>query len=96
MLLGCGRENIHGALEGVGDGGKVHLDGSFGETSPSHSPEAVTSFPCSEDFFDPAQHTMDRLVPLVKPCLSFFFGARPNAGGDDSGNAAFGQYSIAK
>ena len=31
------------ALQVVGDGGEMDLDGGFGETSPSHSAHAITS-----------------------------------------------------
>lgn len=57
--MGC--ENVQGALEVVGDGGEVDLDGGFGETSPSHSAQAVAALPRSEDFLDPAAHAMDLL-----------------------------------
>lgn len=65
-------------------------------TSPSHSPEAVASPPCSKDLFDPATHAVDRLIPLVEPRIRFLIAARPNAGGDNAGTAAFCQHGITK
>lgn len=93
---GWNGENIHSAFEIAGDGGQVDLDGDFGETSPSHSSEAIASLPCSEGLLDPAPDAMDRLIPLVEPCLSFLFGARPNASGYNAGNAALCPHGIAK
>lgn len=57
---------------------------------------AVAALPRPEDLLDPAPHTMDRLIPLVEPCLGLLFGARPNACGDGKGNAALGSHGIAK
>lgn len=51
---------------GISDGGEVNLGSGFGETSPSHSAEAVASLPCSEDLIDPPPHAMDWLVPLAE------------------------------
>lgn len=65
LCLGC--EDIHGALEIVGNGGEVDLNGGFGETSPSHSAQAVRALPCPENLLDPAAHPMDGLVPFMEP-----------------------------
>ena len=67
-----GRENVHGALEVVGDGGEVDLDGGFGEASPSHSAQPVTTLPCSEDLLDPAPHAGgdDPRYAALKPVFS--------------------------
>jgi hypothetical protein len=54
-----GRENVHGALEVVGDGGEMDLDGGFGEASPSHSAQTVAALP---KIFDPA-------IRDIKPSL---------------------------
>ena len=80
-----GSETVQGALEIVGDGGEVDLDGGFGETSPSHSAQAVAALPRSEDLLDPAAHTMDRLVPFVKLAQRFLLVTTPHARGDDPG-----------
>jgi hypothetical protein len=72
---GSCRQNIHGALEVVGDGGEMDLDGSFGETSPSHSTKAVAALSGSENLLDPAAHAMDRLVPFMELAQRFGFVA---------------------
>lgn len=89
-------ENIHRALEIVGDGGEVDLDGGFGETSPSHSAQAVASLPCPEDLLDARAHAMDRLIPFMELAERFSFVAAPHAGGDDPGSAALCQHGITK
>jgi len=86
-------ENIHGALEVVGDGGEVDL-GGVGETSPSHPSKAVTALPGSEDLLDPATHAMDRLISFMKLAQDFLFVTAPHAGGDDPRNAAFRTDSV--
>ena len=90
--LSC--ENVHGALEVVGDGGEVDLDGGFGETSPSHSAQAVAALPCTEDLLDPAPHPMDRLVPFFELAQRFLFVPAPHASGDDPRYAALCPHSI--
>lgn len=85
---GLGRENIQGALEVVGDGGEVDLDCGFGETSPSHSAQAIAALPCAEDLLDPPSDAMDGLVPLVALAQRFGFIAAPHAGCDNAGNTA--------
>ena len=84
--MGC--ENVHGALEVVGDGGEIDLDGGFGETSPSHPAQAVAALPCTEDLLDPAPNPMDRLVPFFELAQRLLFVAVPHAGGDDPRYAA--------
>ena len=81
-------ENIHCALENIGDGGEVDLDGGFGETSPSHSARSVTALPRSEDLLDPATHAMNWLVPFMELAQRFVFITTPHAGSDDPGHAA--------
>lgn len=90
------REDIHCALEVVGDGGEMDLDGGFGETSPSRSAKAVAALPCSEDLLDPTPNAMDRLVPFMELAQRFGFVAAPHAGGDDPRNAALCSHGIAK
>lgn len=70
------------------------MPGGLGEASPSHSSKALAAFPRPEDLLDPGPHTVDRLIPLAEPCLGFLFGARPNACGDYTGNAALGPDGI--
>ena len=97
-----GYEKVHGALEVVGDGGEVDLDAGFGEASPSlswaspkgHSSEPAASFPCPEDFLDPASHPMDRLIPLMELAQRFGFVAAPHAGRDDPRYSALCPHGI--
>lgn len=72
------------------------MDGGFGETSPSHSAQAVASLPCPEDLLDAGAHAMDRLIPFMELAERFSFVAAPHAGGDDPGNAALCQHGITK
>ena len=76
-------EDVEGALEVVGDGGEVDLDGGFGETSPSHAAQAVRTLPCSEDLLNPAANAMDRLVPFMELSQRFLFVATPCASSDN-------------
>lgn len=80
LLLGC--QNVHGALEVLGDGGEADLDGGFGEASLSHPAQAIAAFPCTENLLDPPADAMDRLIPLVELAQRFGFVAAPYAGGD--------------
>lgn len=89
-------ENAYCALEIIGDGGEVDLDGGFGKTSPSHSAKSVTALSRSEDLLDPATHAMDWLVPFMELALRFGFITTPHAGGDDPGYAALCADRIAK
>lgn len=91
-----GRENIHGALEVVGDGGEVDLTGCLCDSAPSHPAQAITSFPCSEDFLDPAAHPVDWLVPVLELLECLGFVAAPHAGGDNARRPAFGADRIAE
>jgi len=95
-ILHRDRENVHGALEVVGDGVEADLGGGFGEASPSHSAQAIAALPCSEDLPDPASHAMDGLIPLMEFAEGFLLVAAPHAGGDDQRDAALGTDSIAK
>jgi len=94
-ISGC-CENVHGALEVVGDGGEVDLGGGFGEASPSHSAQAVRTLPGSEDLLDPATHAVDRLVPFVELALCFLLVTPPHAGRDDPGDATLRPDRITK
>nr|WP_235589448.1 hypothetical protein [Sphingobium sp. MI1205] len=72
------------------------MDGGFGETSPSHSAQAVTSCPCPKDLLDPTAHAVDRLIPFMQLAQRFGFIAAPHPGGDDPRNAALCPHGIAK
>jgi len=74
------RDDIEGALEVVGDGGEVDLDGGFGEASPSHTAQAVAAFPGAEDLLDPTAHVMDWLVPCIKAGKRLALVAAPHGG----------------
>ena len=65
----------------------MDLGGGFGETSPSHSAQAIKSLPCSEDILDPTAHLMDRLISLMQFAQGFSFVAAPHPRSDNSGNA---------
>lgn len=67
----------------VGDRGQVHLDGGFGDAAPSHSPQAIASFPCTKYLFDAARHPMDWLAPFFEPSQRRPFVAGPHARGDN-------------
>jgi hypothetical protein len=82
------KTTVQVGLEVVGDGGEVDLDGGFGETSPSHSAQAVAALPCPEDLLDPAPYPMDWLIPFFEPAQRFLFVAAPHAGSDNAGDAA--------
>jgi hypothetical protein len=92
---GCCCENVHRALEVVCDGGEVDLGGGFGETSPSHSTQAVASPPGSENLLDPAMHAVDQLVPLVELAQSFLLIAAPHASRNDPGDTSLRPDGIA-
>ena len=62
----CRLHDVEGSLEVVGDGGEVDLAGCLCDSAPSHPAQAITSFPCSEDFLDPAAHPVDWLVPVLE------------------------------
>lgn len=89
-------ENVHGALEVVGDGGEVDLDGDFGEASPLRSAQAVRTLPSSEDLLDPATHPVDRLAPFVELALCFLLVTPPHAGRDDPGMPPFARTASQK
>lgn len=72
----------------------MDLNGGFGETSPSHSAQAIAAFPCPEDLLDPAPHPMDRLVPFFELAQRFLFVAAPPAGRDDPRYAALCTHGI--
>jgi len=74
----------------------VDLDGGFGETSPSHSAQVLTSVPCPEDLLDPTPHAMDQLIAFMELAQRFGFIVAPHPGGDDLGNAALCPHGIAK
>jgi len=79
-----------GALEVVGDGGEMNLDGGLDETPPSHSPQSIAALPGSEDLLDPGTHAVDRLVPALKASERLSFVAAPNAGSNDAGRSSLG------
>lgn len=66
----------------------MDLDYGFGETSPSHSAQAIAALPCAENLLDPPSDAMDGLVPLVALAQRFGFIAAPHAGCDNAGNTA--------
>lgn len=74
----------------------MDLAGGIGETSPSHSVQAVASLPCPEDLLDAGAHAMDRLIPFMELAERFSFVAAPHAGDDDAGNAALCQHGVTK
>ena len=86
--------DIEGSFEVVSDGGEVDLAGGFCYPAPSHSPEAVASFPCPEDFLDPTPDPVDRLVPVFEFLERLLFVAAPHAGGDNARDTTLGADGI--
>ena len=74
----------------------MELDGGFGQAPPSYSPQTVATFPGPEDFLDPGENSMNRLVPGIKPSPSLGFVAAPHAGGDDPCYAALSPDRVTK
>jgi hypothetical protein len=65
------------------------LYSSFVDPAPSHTVKPEASFPCAEDFLDPALYPVDRLVPFLELAKRLLFVATPHAGGNNPGDAAF-------
>ena len=63
-------DDVGNSFEVVGGGSEVDLTGGFCDPAPSHAPQALTLFLCSEDPFYPAPHLVDRLAPVfdLLPC----------------------------
>ena len=96
--------DIQSPIEIIGDGSKVDLAGgpstslrrASGDPTPSHSAYAAASFPCSEDFLDPAAYPVDRLIPGFERGQRALFVAAPHTGCDNAGNAAFRTVGLAE
>ena len=74
----------------------MDLAGGFGDPTPSHSAQAIASFPCSEDFLDPTAYPVDRLVPGFELGQRFLFVAAPHAGCDNARDTALGADGLAE
>lgn len=92
---GC-QDDRSGALEIVGYGGEVDLNGRFSEATPWHSPQTVAAFPGPENLLDPGANAMDRLVPGIETSVRVGFVAAPQAGGNDTGNSTPGSHRVAE
>ena len=89
-------DNRQTTLKIVGDRSEADLDGSLGQSEPSHAAQAIASLPGAEDFLDPASDPMDRLVPGIKAGQRFGLIASPHARCHDARRAAFGADGVAK
>lgn len=96
LWLSGSSRNLQAPFQIVGDGGQANLNAFLCKPSPSHLAQAVASFPCPEDFLDPAADTVDRLVPGIETCPDFGFVPAPHAGSDNAWRATLRDNCFAK